>query len=202
LTGANINLRALVSPPAGLNAATAAVRYVLKKDGVTAFATGPVSRGTTGDWLATISGGLPPGLYAVHTYIVGTSYDGEGPVATLAVKFNICRLYDQTKAVKRGSTVPIKLQLCTATGANLSAAAITLHGVSLQQVSGSVTGVLEDPGSANPDLDFRYDATFGGYIYNLSTKNLAIGAWRLTFTALDRAGGTSTQTYMTDFQVK
>jgi hypothetical protein len=138
----------------------------------------------------------------VHTYIVGTTYDGEGPVATLAVKFNICRLYDQTKAVKRGSTVPIKLQLCGATGGNLSSAAITVHALSLQQVSGTATGVLEDAGNANPDFDFRYDASLGGYIYNLSTKNLAVGTWRLTFTALDRAGGASTQTYTTDFQVK
>ena len=36
--------------------------------------------------------------------------------------------------------------------------------------------------AANPDFDFRYDASLPGYIYNLSTKGLATGTWALNFT--------------------
>jgi hypothetical protein len=204
-SGANINLRALVTAPTGLSAASAKVRYVVKRaDGTTIYATTPVSIGG-GDWLATINGGLPNGVYAVHTYIVGTTYDGEGPVATLAVKFNLCLLYDPLRAVKQGATIPIKLQLCSATGGNLSAAGIVVHAISVQQISGSISGLLDDAGNANPDFDFRFDAGLGGtggYIYNLSTRSLATGTWTLSFTVQDNAGSTSTQTYTTTFQVK
>jgi hypothetical protein len=37
---------------------------------------------------------------------------------------------------------------------------------------------VTDAGNANPDSDFRYDATLAGYIYNLQTT----GTWKLTFT--------------------
>ena len=37
------------------------------------------------------------------------------------------------------------------------------------------------PGSANPDSNFRYDATLNGYIYNLSTSGLSSGTWQLNF---------------------
>jgi hypothetical protein len=82
--GTNINLRALVTPPAGANADLAKVRYVVKRGGSTVFATAPVARGT-GNWLATIVGGLPAAVYAVHTSIVGTNYSGTGEVAYISV---------------------------------------------------------------------------------------------------------------------
>ena len=198
LTGANINLRASVTPAA--LAATAQVRYVVRRNGLTAYATPAVPAGTAGNWLATINGGLLPGTYSVHTYIVGTSQDGEGPVATLTVKYRLCLQYDPTKAVKSGSTIPIKLQLCSASGLNMSAGGITVHAVSLTQTSGNVTGTVDDPGNANPDLDFRFAGD--SYIYNLSTKGLRTGTWTITFTVVDQLGGTSTQSYTTTFQVK
>jgi hypothetical protein len=179
------------------------VRYVVKRaDGTTAYATSAVPAGAATNWLATITGGLAPGTYTVHTYIVGTSYDGEGPTATLAVKFKVCVLYDTTKEYKAGSTVPIKLQLCSAANVNLSAAAIIVHAVSTTKTSTTVSGTVADSGNANPDNDFRYDATLPGYIYNLSTKGLTTGTYLLTFTVQDSAGSPSTQSYTTQFQVK
>jgi hypothetical protein len=41
---------------------------------------------------------------------------------------------------------------------------------------------VEDSGNANPEDDFRYDATLGGsggYIFNKSTKGLSAGTWTL-----------------------
>src|SRR5439155_1192639 len=57
--------------------------------------------------------------------------------------YNVCLLYDPTKAVKSGSTIPIKLQLCDATGNDLSSSGITLHAVSVTQVSSSISGDVQ-----------------------------------------------------------
>jgi hypothetical protein len=38
-----------------------------------------------------------------------------------------------------------------------------------------------DSGQANsPDNNFRYDADLNRYIFNLSTKNLSSGTWKLS----------------------
>ena len=100
--------------------------------------------------------------------------------------YHICALYDQTKSVKSGSTVPIKLELCDSNGNDLSSSSLVVHGVSLNPLSSEPPGALEASGNANPDNDFRFDATLGtsgGYIFNLSTKGLGTGTWGLDFTA-------------------
>jgi hypothetical protein len=98
------------------------------------------------------------------------------------VAYSICVLYDQSKAHKLGSTVPIKLQLCGATGANASTAAVVPVVTGLTQSDSTASGDVADTGNANPDAGFRYDATLNGYIFNLSTKGLATGTWILRFT--------------------
>jgi hypothetical protein len=86
------------------------------------------------------------------------------------------------KAYKQGSTIPVKLQLLGANGSNASSSALVVHALGLTQIAGgSGTASVLDPGSSNPDSDFRYDATLQGYILNLSTKNLGAGTWQLTF---------------------
>lgn len=100
-------------------------------------------------------------------------------------EYGVCALYDQTKSVKSGATIPIKLTLCSANGGDLSSSAVVVHAVSLTAISG-YSGTPEDSGNANPDSDFRYDSTLGptgGYIFNLSTKGLASGTYSLNFTA-------------------
>lgn len=105
---------------------------------------------------------------------------------TYTVGYNICPLYDQTKAVNSGATIPIKLELCDANGSDVSASSIVVTAVSVTQVSTNAPGQLEAAGNANPDNNFRFDATLGtagGYIFNLSTKGLATGTYALSFTA-------------------
>ena len=115
--------------------------------------------------------------------------------------YGICPLYDQDKAHRLGSTVPIKLQLCDAAGTNLSAAGIAVQATGLTKQDNTVSPV-EDSGSANsPDDNFRYDAMLGGdggYIYNLSTKDLSTGTWVLSFTV----NGVAHSTYTVRFDVK
>jgi hypothetical protein len=114
--------------------------------------------------------------------------------------YQICSLYDQTKSVKGGSTVPIRLELCDSNGNDLSSSSITLHGVDLSPLSSEASAALEASGNANPDNDFRFDPTLGtsgGYIFNLSTKGLGSGTWGLNFTA-----GPTAEAHQVQFGVK
>ena len=54
-----------------------------------------------------------------------------------------------------------------------------------------------DSGNANPDSNFRYDTTLGGYIFNLSTSGLGTGTYTLSFTA-----GSDPTTHAVQFQVR
>jgi galactose oxidase-like protein/Kelch motif protein len=119
---------------------------------------------------------------------------------TPAKLYQICSLYDQTKSVKGGSTVPIKLELCDSNGNDLSSSSITLHGVDLSPLSSEASAALEASGNANPDNDFRFDPTLGtsgGYIFNLSTKGLGSGTWGLDF-----AAGPTAEVHQVQFGVK
>jgi hypothetical protein len=105
---------------------------------------------------------------------------------TYTVSYNLCLLYDPTQVHKSGSTIPIKLELCDASGADVSASSIVVTAVSVTQVSTNASGTLVSSGNANPDNNFRFDPTLGtagGYIFNLSTKGFATGTYALSFTA-------------------
>jgi hypothetical protein len=123
-----------------------------------------------------------------------------GKCKTNAHLYNVCPLYDPTKAVKSGSTIPIKFELCDSTGNSLSSSAITVHATSVALTSNSISGVVEDSGHANPDTDFRFDATLGatgGYIFNLRTSGLTTGTYNLNFTVTG-----DSFVYAASFQVK
>ena len=147
--------------------------------------------------------GVPAGnLFPIGgTTLTWTVTDGSGnsssAAQTVNVAYGVCLLYDPTRAAKVGSTIPIKLQLC-AGGTNLSSASLLPHTIELVRTGSATTALVEDSGNANPDGDFRYDAGLGGtggYIFNLSTTNLAGGAWQLRF----MQGG---QTYSVPFQLR
>jgi hypothetical protein len=124
-----------------------------------------------------------------HTFTVNAT-DNVGNLSSVStnytVAFKICALYDQTKSHKAGSTVPVKLQLCDFNGVNYSSAGIEVKAISVKKLDNSASGILDDSGAANsPDMNFRYDPTLGGtggYIFNLSTKGLTTGTWRVIFT--------------------
>lgn len=114
--------------------------------------------------------------------------------------FHVCLLYDPLIARKSGTTYPIKLQLCDANGQNLSSPSIAVHAVSVTQASTNAPGPLDDTGNANPDFDFRYDATLdgtGGYIFNLSLRGAPTGTYNLNFRA-----GTDPALHSAPFAVK
>ena len=120
--------------------------------------------------------------------------------AQIGPLYNVCLLYDPTKAVKSGSTMPIKLELCDGSGNDLSSSSITVHAIRVTQTSSSISGVVQDSGNANPDSDFRFDSTFGttgGYIFNLKTTGLLTGTYSLNFTVTG-----DSFVYSAPFQVK
>jgi len=149
------------------------------------------------------SGSYPDGITADPDGNLWFTESGANKIVKLNVNsphYNVCLLYDPTKAVKSGSTIPIKLQLCDATGNDLSSSGITLHAVSVTQVSSSISGDVQDSGNANPDNDFRFDSSLGstgGYIFNLFTRGLTTGTYNLNFTVTG-----DTFVYAAPFQVK
>ena len=107
-------------------------------------------------------------------------------------------LFDQSKAHRSGSIVPIRLQLLDAQGANISSPSLVLAVTGLVKKDDSaVTAVVDDAGNANPDYAFRYDDILRGYAYNLSTKGMSTGTWELQFTV---SGDSKTYTVLFDLK--
>jgi hypothetical protein len=114
--------------------------------------------------------------------------------------YHLCALYDSAKAVNSGATLPVKLQLCDASGNDLSSSSITVHAIRITKTSNATSADVQDSGNANPDNDFRFDATLGstgGYIFNLSTKGLTTGTYNLNFNVTGDSAA-----YATPFRVK
>ncbi len=82
---------------------------------------------------------------------------------------------DGTSAFKLGSTVPVKF-LCGHANLNAKLAVVK---VSSTLLSGTT---LESEVVAPADSTFRYDSSSGQYVYNLSTKGLTTGTYRLKVT--------------------
>lgn len=118
-------------------------------------------------------------------------------VVNYTVAYGIVALYDQTKAHKSGSTIPIKIRLVDASGANVSSSSTVVHAVSVIQISSQASTIFGDSGNSNPDFDFRYDASLGGYIFNLQTTGFGTGSYLLSFVA-----GNSPTVYSVGFQVR
>jgi hypothetical protein len=101
---------------------------------------------------------------------------------TYQVGYAVHPLYDETKSHKAGSVVPVKLQLWDAAGVNLSSAGITVNSIGLVKVDNSASSTVDNASAATADTNFRYDASLGGYIFNLKTTGLTTGTWALRFT--------------------
>jgi hypothetical protein len=143
-----------------------------------------------GSGLANCAGSAAPGV-AIDTSSVGVKFFTAEAVDAVGnrghvqvpytVAYGVVALFDQTKAHRAGSVVPVRLQLVDATGANMSSSETVLHAVEVQLVSTDASLAVIDAGSANPDSDFRFDVDT--YIFNLKTTGLTTGTYKLRFTA-------------------
>lgn len=138
---------------------------------------------TTGQfsWLPTVA---QTGMHSITIRVTdnGSPAMSDSETITVTVRFGICVLFDQTMSHKKGSTIPIKLNLCDSAGNNVSASTIPVQAVQLVKLSASASPfVADDSGNANPDSNFRFAGD--SYIFNLSTKRagFSMGEWGLTF---------------------
>ncbi len=132
-------------------------------------------------------GSLDTASPGAKTFTVASA-DNVGNIATPAtvsysVNFGVVALYDQTRAHKSGSTIPIKIRLVDANGVNVSSPSLLPHAISVIQTSSQASTEFGDAGNSNPDFDFRYDASLGGYIFNLQTTGFGTGSYVLNFIA-------------------
>lgn len=138
-----------------------------------------------GSGLATCNGSAfstaTPGAFSFT--VTATDLAGNSATSTsdYTVAYGICPQYDSAKAVKSGSTIPIKVRLCDAGSINLSSSATAVHALSVVQLSSNATTDVQDPGNANPDNDFRFVGD--AYMFNLKTTALTTGTYALRFTA-------------------
>jgi predicted extracellular nuclease len=143
-----------------------------------------------------LPGGTTPQALTITAEFSGTSELASSTgTGTLSVSFNICLLYDPTKAVKSGATYPIKIQLCDTNGNNVSSSSIVVQATGVGQISTTSFGEVLSSGNANADDNFRFDS--GLYIYNLKTTGLGSGVYNLYFTA-----GNDPVVHAVQFQVK
>jgi hypothetical protein len=150
--------------------------------------------------LVDITAAAPPRDYSTLTVYATTNTLGSFYLAKRATQ-KVQALFDQTKAFKAGSTVPVKVRLVDASsGANVSSSSTPLAARGLRLVGAATSLSVQDAGQANPDGGFRFaEGTDGGsYVFNLSTKGLAPGRYTLSV----YAGGDRSFFHTVYFEVK
>ncbi|HKQ99899.1 MAG TPA: ExeM/NucH family extracellular endonuclease [Pyrinomonadaceae bacterium] len=122
------------------------------------------------------------GTYTATLTVTDSHNNTDMATVQVVVGYGVNPQYDQTKAHKSGSTIPIKLQLVDAAGNNVSGPGLVVHVTGVTLGATPVPGTDYDSGNANPGNNFRF--TGDGYIFNLSTKtlNLGPGEYTLHFT--------------------
>jgi hypothetical protein len=134
----------------------------------------------------------PSGTFAIDTSSVGPKTttrivaDNTGHSAIRSCTTQVVYAYsgllqpvnsDGTSVFKAGSTIPVKMALTDAAGQPLSGAVAHL---TLAKVSGSVVGTEQEAVSTSAaTTGTLFRATGDQYMFNLSTKGLAAGTWRL-----------------------
>jgi hypothetical protein len=154
---------------------------------------------TGGSGLTTCAGpaasgsALDTSSVGAKTYTVNAS-DNAGNIATKTVSYTVAYRFggvlqpinaDGSSIFKAGSTVPVKFQVFDSSGAPVAAANATL---TYAKISNSVIGSdveAVSTAAATTGNAFRYDTTGRQYIFNLSTKGLAQGSYRLTIHSLN-----------------
>jgi hypothetical protein len=99
------------------------------------------------------------------------------------VRYGVCPSQRLDAARKAGSTYPLKIRLCDASGSVIGSPGIAVRAVSVYFESGAADRIVDDSGAANHDGNFRYDG--GQYIFNLSLKGFRPGRYGLRFMAGD-----------------
>jgi hypothetical protein len=136
----------------------------------------------------TFSASVPVSSLAVGAYPVTLSYAGDSNFnsasgsATLDVAYGIKVLTNLSQPIQAGSTQPIQLELDNAAGQNITAANITVTGVSLVSTTTGQTWQASSPGNSNPTNTFSFKGS-GADQYNLQLPtDLTTGNYLFNFT--------------------
>jgi hypothetical protein len=196
LSDQSVTLTANVTGPATINEGTVTFTVRNAANAVVGLpVVGNVSGGVATANYILPGGTLPQALTITGEFSGGPFTQPSSDTATLSVTFNICLLYDPTKAKNSGAAYPIKIQLCDVNGNNVSSESVVVHAVNIQQISSQAFGDVITTGNANPDNNFRF--TSDSYTLNLKTTGLSTGIYKLWFTA-----GDDPVLHSVEFQIK
>jgi hypothetical protein len=125
-----------------------------------------------------------------------TATDNAGNTDTKSVTYHVNYNFGQflppinndgSSVFKLGSTVPIKFQLTDANGNYITDATAIIN---LDKIASTITGTILQPysvGSGTAGNIFIYETNGNRYSYNLVTKGLSAGTWRITVTISDES---------------
>ncbi len=153
------------------------------------FTAGPASVCSVSASTVTLLG---PGTCSVTANQAGDANYNPSPAVTqsFSVAYAIGVLTDLSRSVHSGAVLPVKLELLSSKGANISVSTVTVHAISLDG------GAVSSPGNSQPNNNFRFLSDLPGYIFNVQTTGLASGTHTLAFTA-----GTDPTLHTVQFQV-
>ncbi|MDP9268494.1 MAG: PxKF domain-containing protein [Acidobacteriota bacterium] len=139
-----------------------------------------------------------PAVFPIGTTTVtftATDHSGNSSQQQLTVRvlFNLNGYFspllnDGQAVFKAGRTIPVKFQLTAADGSIVSNA---IANIQVYKVLNTPTGTVDmtvdtfASGSSNSGTLFRYDASSGQYIYNLSTQGYGVGTYLIRTTLND-----------------
>ncbi|WP_042464183.1 Ig-like domain-containing protein [Neobacillus dielmonensis] len=139
------------------------------------------------------SGTIDTSTPGKHTQTI-TATDNAGNTVEKTVSYTVVYNYggilqpidsDGASVFKAGSTIPVKFQLKNISGNFIS----TAHAsISFGKITDMVLGTVSEVGvnsNANAGNEFRYDPTSKQYIFNLSTKGLTAGTYKISITLDD-----------------
>ncbi|MBI5038500.1 MAG: PxKF domain-containing protein [Nitrospirae bacterium] len=157
------------------------------------FSTSDLLSGIT-NMAATLNGGpisngnvVTLNKLGINTFTLSAS-DRAGNTSSQTTTFNVVYNFsgvlqpinpDGSSIFKLGSTVPVKFQLKDANGVYVSTAVAKIY---LAKVTDGITGTeleVTSTSSADTGNTFRYDSSGNQYIFNLGTKSLSAGTWRI-----------------------
>jgi hypothetical protein len=140
------------------------------------------------------------GTYVIHqgTLDLGANYEIHFDEGTLTIGYGVCVDFDNDKSKKVGATIPVRIELCDSDGNNISSRDITVSAYQLVKISNGASNQVdpEDAGNANPDDNFRFAGD--RYIYNLNTRGMSQGTWKMKF----EVDGVQHESYYVEIQLK
>ena len=128
------------------------------------------------------------------TIVTWTATDANGNTSTVTQNVTVKYAFggilqpinqDDSSVFKQGSTIPVKFWLKNANNAFVSTAEAKITYTKLNNnPTGNEIEAVSTSAATTGNL-FRYDSSSNQYIFNLSTKGLSVGDYRLTITLND-----------------